>query len=165
MIRSGAKHRPFSALALAASTVALPAAAEGWDALEAPAKLSQGQPYCLLWLGETSPMVNITVLESRQALAIQAQALVPVQDKAPGSLTFPSGETTDLGSVTKHGADMVFFTLKWDRLDEVCGLLSVDGQFTASAAGQSVSFPTTGIAPAIARMKTCLTHDLRTPPS
>ncbi|MFN7164053.1 MAG: hypothetical protein ACK4P2_04475 [Hyphomonas sp.] len=138
-----------------AALVALPSAAESWGVNAEPETPEGSKPFCMLWYGSTSPMMNLTVMADRIFFSSRASAFDGMQDGTEGSITFPGGQSLASPQVRKLGPDTLALFLSPSLFEPVLDQLKVDGDITFKANGQSVIFPATNLASGIEILKSC----------
>ena len=156
MIRTDSRCRTAATLALAVATLTLPAGAEGWNVNENPSQVSTGQWMCMLWYGNSAPMMNITLMSDRSFITVAAPQFAAVEHGAKASITYASGRdgTTRLRKMADR-PETVFVNFPNPSVDLILDQFRTEGTFTLTSGEASATFPVPGLNRAIAYLKAC----------
>ena len=142
----------FAALALPGAT---PAYGQSWDVLTNPAQNSLGQSYCMLWYGESRPMMNFTIRDDGAhfiVIAANEFSGVPQQDEA--AYRVPSGEILIVGYNAPQPG-VILSNLGQVGFEQFLHHFEDPGEFYISVGGQRVHFPVADMGPKISTLWQC----------
>lgn len=93
-------------MAVAALAVpALSAAAQSWGATAHPQALPDNTPYCMLWLGESAPLMNLMATPTNVKYIVVTDAFNDVPVGAPVSFSFGDGTNIPVAPAGKPKPD------------------------------------------------------------
>ena len=145
---------PIASFATLALLGAPQAYGQSWDVLANPTQNRLGQSYCMLWYGESRPMMQFTIRDDGAHFIVMAADELSVASQQ-GEATFrvPSGEVLIVGyNVPQPGVIMSSFTRTvFERLHH----FEDPGEFYVSVGDRRVQFPVAGMGPMISTLWQC----------
>ncbi|MDK8874221.1 hypothetical protein [Paracoccus sp. SSJ] len=151
---AGFKATSIASFALALLGV-LPAHGQGWDSMADPQQNSLGHSYCMLWQGDSRPMMQFTIRDDgAHFVVVAANEFSAVPQNGEATFRVPSGEIIILKyAVPQSGVILTSFTQS--AFAQFLHHFERPGEFYISVDGKRVDFTATETAPMIATLWQC----------
>ncbi len=149
------KALPVAGFAILTLLSAPQAYGQNWDSLAQPSQNSLGQSYCMLWYGQSRPLMQFTIRDDgAHFIVVSANEFSGASANGEATLRLPSGEIV-IANYDAPLAGVLLTSFSQTGFAQILDHFEKPGEFSASVGGQRINFPVSDMRAMIAQLWKC----------